>query len=86
MDGLNSRFKQEGGNVYQEMNVSKQGGGGGGGGSAHEGGGQGARDKPILSPRSVNWKKKYLIVKMERDNLKKENESLRKKLKKQMKQ
>jgi hypothetical protein len=68
MEQLNSRFKQEGGSVYKEMNVSEQVGG---------------RKSNKLSPKSENWKKKYLILKLERDNLKKENESLKKKLDKQ---
>ena len=33
-----------------------------------------------LSPKSDNWKKKYLEIKIERDNLLKENKKLKQKL------
>ena len=36
--------------------------------------------KKKLSPHSDNWKKKYLEMKTQRDNLKKENQILKKKL------
>ena len=39
----------------------------------------GARFKQ-LSPKSENWKKQYLLMKLERDNLKQENEKLLKKI------
>jgi len=41
----------------------------------------GGEIKKDLSPRSENWKKKFLEIKIERDVLKKENETLKKQLK-----
>ena len=68
MDDLGARFKQEGGvPIYNNMESSKQ--------VSQEGG------KPKkLSPKSENWKQKYLLMKLERDNLKQENEKLLKKI------
>ena len=64
MDKLGKRF-QEGGGLYQDLKVSRQ--------ENKDGGGK-------LSPRSNNWKQKYLEMKLERDNLKKDNSTLRKRI------
>ena len=68
MEKLGARFKQEGGfPIYNNMELTKQ--------VSQEGG------KPKkLSPKSENWKKQYLLMKLERDNLKQENEKLLKKI------
>ena len=69
MESFNNRFEQEGGNLYDLQNQNtnlKQQGGG----------------KCKLSPRSQNWKKKYLEMKMKYDNLNDENKKLKKKLQK----
>ena len=66
MDKLEKRF-QEGGGLYQELDFSRQENKGGGG---------------QRSPRSENWKQKYLEMKVERDNLKKENSTLKKRIQK----
>ena len=71
MENLNARFKQVGG-VYNDLEVAQSGGGGGGGGVK----------QTKLSPRSNNWKKKYLEIKLENDNLLKEKEILLRKIKK----
>ena len=67
MENLEQRF-QSGGGVYQKLNVkhSKLNQSGGG----------------KLSPRSENWKKKYLEMKNERDNLKQENSTLKNRIRK----
>jgi hypothetical protein len=65
MDQLNQRFKQEGGNVYDTISISEQK-------LSQEGGGK--------SEKNYNWKKQYLLMKVDRDNLKKENEKLQKQI------
>tara|TARA_B100001094_G_scaffold244848_1_gene241252 strand:- start:159 stop:368 length:210 start_codon:yes stop_codon:yes gene_type:complete len=60
---------QEGGGPYQQLDFSQENKGGGG----------------KLSPRSENWKQKYLEMKLERDNLKKENSTLKKRIQKLVK-
>lgn len=40
----------------------------------------GGEKTKIVSPKSDNWKKKYLEIKIERDNLLKENKKLKQKL------
>ena len=69
MDDLGARFKQEGGGsqIYDSMDVSKQDN-------------QAGVKPKKLSPKSENWKQKYLLMKLERDNLKQENEKLLKKI------
>jgi len=65
MEGLSERFRQNGG-LYN-YNFEEQSGG--------------KKDiSPKLSPRSDNWKKKYLEIKIELENLKKDNEKLKKQL------
>ena len=66
MEALELRFKQTGG-AYQDVEIDKK---------QQEGGGK------ELSPKSKNWKKQYLLMKLERDNLQTENNRLKKKLKK----
>ena len=66
MENLNARFKQVGG-VYNNLEVNQSGGG---------------MEETKLSPRSNNWKKKYLEIKLENDNLLKEKEILLRKIKK----
>jgi len=66
MENLNARFKQVGG-VYNDLEVAQSGGG---------------VKQTKLSPRSNNWKKKYLEIKLENDNLLKEKEILLRKIKK----
>tara|TARA_Y100000817_G_scaffold312301_1_gene305954 strand:+ start:4198 stop:4410 length:213 start_codon:yes stop_codon:yes gene_type:complete len=38
--------------------------------------------KKNLSPKSENWRKQYLLMKSERDNLQNENKKLKKKIRK----
>ena len=65
MERLSERF-QTGGKLYNyNFESEKQSGG---------------EIKENLSPRSDNWKKKYLEIKKERDNLLKENKKLKEKL------
>ena len=65
MERLSERF-QTGGKLYNyNFENGKQYGG---------------EIKEKLSPRSENWKKKYLEIKKERDNLLKENKKLKEKL------
>lgn len=70
MDKLEERFEQSGGKLYtmelESENLSQ------GGGSHHH----------KLSPRSENWKKKFLELQLEHKKLKKENKLLKDKLKK----
>lgn len=66
MEDLNKRFKQEGGNVYNTIPIS-------GTKTSQEGGGK-------ASAADYNWKKQYLLMKVERDNLKKENNKLKKEI------
>ena len=62
MERLPERF-QTGGKLYNyNFESEKQSGG---------------EIKENLSPRSENWKKKYLEIKKERDNLLKENKKLK---------
>ena len=64
MERLTQRFEQDGGNLYNlDLSMSD---------SNLEGGGT-----KKISPRSENWKKKYLEIKLERDNLLKENKKLK---------
>ena len=65
MERLSERF-QTGGKLYNyNFESEKQSGG---------------EIKENLSPRSDNWRKKYLEIKKERDNLLKENKKLKEKL------
>ena len=66
METLNTRFKQEGGNVYGSIVIPENK-------ESQEGGGK-------ASAKDSNWKKQYLLMKVERDNLKKENEKLKKEI------
>ena len=69
MEQLTQRFDQDGGKLYNlDLSMSD---------SNLEGGGQNK-----LSPLSQNWKKKYLEIKLEKDNLLKENKKLKQKIKK----
>jgi len=71
MDSFSKRFEQEGGNLYnlekekKEIDIQQDGGG----------------NKVKLSPRSENWKKKFLEIQLECKNLKAENKKLKKKIK-----
>ena len=67
MDSFSKRFEQDGGNLYnlEKKEDIQQDGGG--------------KDK--LSPRSENWKKKFLEIQLECKNLKAENKKLKKKIK-----
>ena len=65
MERLSERF-QNGGKLYNyNFENEKQSGG---------------EIKEKLSPKNENWKKKYLEIKKERDNLLKENKELKQKL------
>jgi hypothetical protein len=70
MEGLHTRFEQTGGlyNYQFETKDNKIQ--------------QGGKVKKDLSVSNENWKKKYLEIKIERDNLKKENEKLKKEIQK----
>ena len=69
MEQLTQRFDQDGGKLYNlDLSMSD---------SNLEGGGQNK-----LSPLSQNWKKKFLEIKLEKDNLLKENKKLKQKIKK----
>ena len=65
METLNTRFKQVGGNVYDSILIPEKK-------DSQVGGGK--------SEKNSNWKKQYLLMKVERDNLKKENEKLKKEI------
>jgi len=65
MEELHKRFEQTGG-LYN-YNFEKKD-------NAIQNGGKIEKD---LSPRSENWKQKYLAIKRELDDLKKENEKLK---------
>ena len=69
MEGLHKRLDQTGGlyNQLFEINDHKI-----------QIGGEIIKE---TSSKQENWKKKYLEIKIERDNLKKENEKLKKQLK-----
>jgi len=69
MDNFSKRFEQSGGSLY-ELKLEKQDGQDGGG-----------KDKLNLSPRSKNWKQKFLEMQSECKNLKAENIKLKKKIK-----
>ena len=69
MNDFRSRFEQNGG-MYQNLNEE----------SVLQIGGSSKKNKDV-SPTSENWKKKYLEIKMENDNLKKENKKLKIKIK-----
>lgn len=67
MENLQLRFKQNGGGPYTEdLSNDKQSGGG----------------KNELSPKSENWKKQYLLMKIQKEKLEKEKEKLEKENKK----
>ena len=67
MDSFSKRFEQDGGNLYNlETKEDIQQDGG-------------RKDK--LSPRSENWKKKFLEIQLECKNLKAENKKLKNKIK-----
>ena len=67
MERLSERF-QNGGKLYNyNFENEKQSGG---------------EIKEKLSPKNENWKKKYLEIKLEKDNLLKENKKLKQKIKK----
>jgi len=61
MEELHKRFEQGGGLYNYQLEENKEQYGG----------------KEELSPRSDNWKKKYLEIKIELDNLKEENKKLK---------
>jgi len=66
MDNFSKRFEQDGGNLYNlEQKEDIQ---------------QGGRRKEKLSPRSENWKKKFLEMQLECKNLKAEKQKLIKKI------
>ena len=67
MDSFSKRFEQDGGNLY---NLEKKE-------DIQQDGGR----KEKLSPRSENWKKKFLEIQLECKNLKAENKKLKKKIK-----
>ena len=68
MDSFSKRFEQDGGNLYdlrlKETNTKQDGGG----------------NKTKLSPRSENWKKKFLEIQLENKSLKAENKRLKQKI------
>ena len=64
MEGLHTRFEQTGG-LYNYQFETKD--------NQDQ---QGGKIKKDLSVSNGNWKKKYLEIKIERDDLKKENEKL----------
>ena len=68
MDSFSKRFEQDGGNLYdlklKETDIKQDGGG----------------NKTKLSPRSENWKKKFLEIQLENKSLKAENKRLKKKI------
>ena len=67
MDSFSKRFEQDGGNLYNlETKEDIQQDGG---------------RKEKLSPRSENWKKKFLEIQLECKNLKAENKKLKNKIK-----
>ena len=66
MENLELRFKQTGG-AYKHIEINNK---------QQDGGGK------ELTPKSQNWKKQYLLMKSERDNLQNENNKLKKKIKK----
>ena len=71
MDDLGLRFQKEGGGLYLKFNEKKE--------QQFQSGG--APDG-CSSPTSENWKKKFLEVQSENDNLKTKITKLEKKLKK----
>ena len=70
MDRLEKRFEQSGGQLYDRMEITEK--------NEQEGGSHHHK----LSPRSENWKKKFLELQLEHKKLKKENKLLKDKLKK----
>ena len=70
MEGLHTRFEQTGG-LYNYQFETKD--------NQEQ---QGGKIKKDLSVSNGNWKKKYLEIKIERDDLKKENEKLKKEIQK----
>ena len=68
MDSFGLRFKKEGGSLYSDLNIKEK---------ELQIGGNGN-----LSPTSTNWKKKFLEVQSENDDLKIKIAKLEKKLKK----
>jgi hypothetical protein len=69
MEKFTQRFEEQKGGLYQfkiEPKTDNLDGGG--------------KKKNKLSPCSENWRKKFLEIKVERDNLLKENKILKKKL------
>ena len=67
MENLQLRFKQNGGGAYTgDLSNDKQFGGG----------------ENELSPKSENWKKQYLLMKIQKEKLEKEKEKLEKENKK----
>ena len=67
MENLQLRFKLNGGAYTENLNNNdKQSGGGGN----------------ELSPKSENWKKQYLLMKIQKEKLEKEKEKLEKEKKK----
>ena len=71
MDHFGARFEQKGGEMYLNLD----------GNQLQTGGKKIKRNIKNLSPTSENWKKKYLEIQMENENLKDENKKLKKKLK-----
>tara|TARA_Y100001980_G_C14230256_1_gene82890 strand:- start:31 stop:261 length:231 start_codon:yes stop_codon:yes gene_type:complete len=71
MDHFGTRFEQKGGEMYINLDENQ----------LQTGGKKIKRNIKNLSPTSENWKKKYLEIQMENENLKDENKKLKKKLK-----
>ena len=69
MDNFSKRFEQGGGTLYEQKLVKKD--------EYQDGGG----NKTKLSPRSENWKLKFLEMQSECKTLKAENKKLKKKIK-----
>ena len=68
MDNFSKRFEQDGGSLYKLTLEDND--------KQLEGGGK------KLSPRSENWKKKFLEIQLECKNLKAENKKLKQKIEK----
>ena len=66
MEALELRFKQTGG-AYSKVETKER---------------PFNNKKKNLSPKSENWRKQYLLMKSERDNLQNENKKLKKKIRK----
>ena len=71
MEDFGARFEQKGGGMYLNLDENQ----------LQTGGKKIKRNIKNLSPTSENWKKKYLEIQMENENLKNENKKLKKRLK-----